>query len=579
MNKILKRVFVTTIYFLFWIVVYIIFYSTVYYNEEVILLPQFKLAHKFSVALIPFVRFLPALEISSILILFSISATRHSIFQLKRHSNIIINLITKLFVMCILASFINITMSEIVRPMLIDIKKSSEQLSKKFYENIHNTSVAIEKADYESAEQYVNVALLIWEDNQQAIALKERLTTLKAENTQDAKELQSSMPSHFITIPESIDAKEILNMAKTRIKMLDFYTASHYVDLVLQIAKNNEDLRKEAYSLQKLCAGKIDSGAFDDEMLKIQRQFEAKKIAYDALTQKDYAKAYYAFLNIHNKLLNDGNKYDPDVEKHLEIAKQKLLEEVFFIEEMDDIKNFNSSYPIQFSLKDKNVHFNIGGFYFHTTKNHVNINLSNVVYSMYRKDGTLLSQIKFPYAKIIEKKENDKNILYMLVSASSESIQLREVFDPPINLGMTLEDFNLILLAQKGSKAMTIGDLYKFIPVANSYGFDKSIYQAELSIRFADFFIFIIFTIFLAIIAFNLRPISIDKCSTLLLLACVIFPYPIYVLLESVRYVFKLLITFLINTGIIFPNIITFTLLLLSLIITTYFLYNIGYDE
>ena len=375
--------------------------------------------------------------------------------------------------MCILASFINITMSEIVRPMLIDIKKSSEQLSKKFYENIHNTSVAIEKADYESAEQYVNVALLIWEDNQQAIALKERLTTLKAENMQDAKELQSSMPSHFITIPESIDAKEILNMAKTRIKMLDFYTASHYVDLVLQIAKNNEDLRKEAYSLQKLCAGKIDSGAFGDEMLKIQRQFEAKKIAYDALTQKDYAKAYYAFLNIHNKLLNDGNKYDPDVEKHLEIAKQKLLEEVFFIEEMDDIKNFNSSYPIQFSLKDKNVHFNIGGFYFHTTKNHVNINLSNVVYSMYRKDGTLLSQIKFPYAKIIEKKENDKNILYMLVSASSESIQLREVFDPPINLGMTLEDFNLILLAQKGSKAMTIGDLYKFIPVANSYGFDN----------------------------------------------------------------------------------------------------------
>ena len=71
---------------------------------------------------------------------------------------------------------------------------------------------------------------------------------------------------------------------------------------------------------------------------------------------------------------------------------------------------------------------------------------------------------------------------------------------PPIDLQMTLEDFNLILLAQKGTNAMTIGDLYSFIPIANTYGFDRYVYQTELSMRFADFFLFIIFTIYGAIV-------------------------------------------------------------------------------
>jgi len=579
MSKILKRIFAITVYFLSWIVLYMIFYTLVYYNEEVLLLPQFKLSHKFAIAFVAFIKYLPALEIAAILILFTISSSRRSVFQLKRHSNTVFTLITKLFIMCIIASFINITMSEIVRPILIDIKNSDEILSQRYYENINNASIAIQKEDYTDAEQYVNMALLIWEDNREALSLKERIAGLMTNNMQRPKELQDSTVSRFITIPESLEAKEILNMAKTRVKMLDFYTASYYANLVLQIEKDDEDLRKEASVLQELCVSKIDSGFSNEQMIKTQRQFEAKRIAYDALVQKDYSKAYYSFLKIHDDLLNDEDKYDPDVEKYLAIAKHELSEQAFFIEELDSIQTFNSSYPIQFSLNDKNVHFNIGGFYFHTTKEDFDIHLSNVIYSIHNADGSFLSQIKYPYAKIIEKKVNGKSRLYMLVSAISEKNQSKQVFVPPIDLEMTLESFNLILLAQKGTNAMTIGDLYKFIPVANCYGFDSYIYQAELSIRFADFFLFIIFTICGAIMAFNLCPTNLNKCTILLFLACIIFPYPIYILFEIMRYVFKLLMTLLINTGVIFPNTIALTLLLIALIVVAYFLYNIGYED
>lgn len=579
MSKILKRIFVVTVYFLSWIVLCIIFYSMFYYNEEVLLLPQFKLSHKFATAFIAFIKYLPALEIVAILILFTISSSSRSVFQLKRHSNTVLTLITKLFVMCIIASFINITMSEIVRPILIDTKNSDENLSQSYYENINNASIAIQKGNYTDAEQYVNMALLIWEDNRQALSLKERIVTLMTNNVQIPRELQDSTVSQGITIPESLEAKEILNMAKTRIKMLDFYTGNYYANLVLQIAKDDENLRREAIALQELCVSKIDSGFSNEQMIKTQRQFEAKKMAYDALVQKDYPKAYYSFLKIHDDLLSDENKYDPDVEKYLAIAKQELSEQAFFIEDLDSIQTFNSSYPIQFSLKDKNVHFNVGGFYFHTTKEDFDIHLSNVIYSVYKADGSFLSQIKYPYTKIIEKKVNGKSRLYMLVSAISEKEQPHEAFVPPIDLEMTLENFNLILLAQKGANAMTIGDLYKFIPIANYYGFDPYIYQVELSIRFADFFLFIIFTIYGAIMAFNLCPINLNKCTILIFLAYIIFPYPIYILFEIMRYAFKILMTLLINTGVVFPNIIALTLLLIALIVVAYFLYNIGYED
>lgn len=581
MNKILKRTFVVIIYFLFWIVLYSIFYTVVYYNGDIVLLPQFKISHKLAVASIAFIKYLPALEIAAILILFTISASNRSVSQLKRHSNVTISLITKLFVLCIVASFINITMSEIVRPMLIDMKNSNEILSQKYYENINNASSSINREDYDSAQQYVNMALLIWEHDQQALSLKEQIASLKPSNIQNVKETQNTGMNKFITIPESLDAKEILNMAKTRAKMLDFYTANHYANLVLQIAKDDQDLRKEAISIQEMCVKKIVLGVSTDEMSSIQKQFEAKKMAYDALTQEDYAKAYYSFLKLHDDLLNTENKYDPDVEKYLALAKQKLSEETFFIEDFDESQTFNSGYNIQFFLKDKNTHFNIGSFYFHTTKNTFDIHLSNVLYSTHKMDGSLISQIKFPYAKIIEKKVDNKSRLYMLVSAISKYNPSKELttFTSPIDLEMTLEDFNLIILAQKGTKSMTIGDLYKFIPVSENYGFDRYIYQAELCIRFADFFLFIIFTLSGAVIAFNLRTLSPDRCIGLLLLACFVFPYPLYVLFEIVRYIFKLLATLIINTGIAFPNVIALTLLLFALIITTYFLYNIGYDE
>lgn len=579
MSKILKRVFATTIYFVSWIVLYMLFYIVAYYSEEVLLLPQFKLSHKFAVAFIAFIKYLPALEISAILILFSISSSRRSVFQLRRHSGVVINLITKLFFMCIIASFINITMSEIVQPMLVDTKKNAEILSQRYYENINSASLAMEKEDYETAEQYINMALLIWEDNQQALFLKERIAGLTTNNVKRFSEIQNIAVSRFITIPESLDAKEILSMANTRIKMLDFYTANYYLNLVLQIAKDDEDLKEEALVLRKLCVEKLDSGFSNEEMLKTQKEFEAKKSAYDALIQEDYSKAYYSFLKLHNDLLNNENKYDPDVEKYLAIAKHELSEQAFFIEDLDNIKSFNSSYPVQFTLKSKNAHFSIGGFYFHSVKDHFDIHLSNVLYSTYKDDGSFVSQTKFPYAKIIEKKVDGESRLYMLVSAISKNVQSKEPFIPPIDLEMKLEDFNLILLAQRGTHAMTIVDLCRFIPVANCYGFDSYMYQTELSMRFADFFLFIIFTIYGAIVSFNLCPRNLTRCTMLLVIACLIFPYPTYILLEILRHVFKLFMTLVVNTGFIFSNTIALVFLLFTLIIAMYFLYNIGYDE
>lgn len=586
MTQALKRTLIIILYFLFWFMVYSLLYMI---NEkDVVLLPQFKLSYHFSSIFITFIKYLPSLEITITLILFSTSIASLAKHKLKKHSQTIKALISKLFIACVIVSAINIIISELLRPAFIQNRNMAEQLSKKYYENINLYSVALANKDYEKASLCLKVALSIWDDSQEVLSLQAQLASME-EKQQEMPYMEEKL--NQINIPENLSPEEILNIAKDRAKIKDYYTASHYATLILKLIKNDDDeTKKEAKILQQLCFTKIGDGLSGDKLLSSQKQFEAKKQAYEALTQKDYEKAYYGFLEVHNDILAKTNKYDIDVEKHLEIARKHFLEEVFFIEEIEGIQNFNSGYNIKFNIDDKHASFNIGNFYYSSTKDGFAIYIYNLSYSKFKSDGSLLSQIKTPYAKIIEKETDGKKKLYLLLRIKSKYSQFKElpyeiaslnplIMGIPIYLGMTLKDFMLITLAQQEPHVMTILDLNAFIPISKNYGFDPNVYQAELCTRFADFFLFIIFVCFIGIFALTLRAENIHNCFSLFVISAFIFNYLIFLLLEGVRSVFKLFTIILLKIGISPPCLIVIFILFIIFIFTTYRLYNVGYKD
>ena len=585
MGNALKRVLIVITYFIFWISVYAVLY--LFSGEDVVLLPQFRSVYAFEEILISFIRVLPALEILVILLQFTAIVSPYSIYQLKKGSPLMMSLILKLLFMCIFASAFNMVCSELIRPSLISGKNNQIILSQKYYENINSYSDAIKNKDYKKAEQSLKVAFSIWDESPEVLSLQAQLANLRDDNL-----LRLDSPkedsSHVVSIPESLLPQEILDIARNRMTMLDFYTAYNYANLVLKMTKDDEELRAQGLELRDACMEKISSGSSMDEILENQLQFEAKKNAYDALTQKDYEKAYYSFLKLHQGILAKTNKYDPDVERYLEIAKNNLLEQIFFIEEIEKIPNFNSGYNIRFKRKDLNVAFNIGSFYFSSKKDSLAIYLSNLIYSQSFADAAKSFQIKIPYAKIIEKEVDGKKRLFLLAEARSQYLLEKSIPSNdsilgyeklfPLDLGMTAEDFGLIVLAQQETSAMSILDLYSFIPIANNYGFDSSVYTGDICVRIADFFMFIIFTILFAMMAFYLRPENIDRCTFHFIFASIAFPCLLFLFVEMVRQLFKFCSFLFITMRVPFPCFsILFILFILFLLLSSR-LYKLGYD-
>lgn len=146
----------------------------------------------------------------------------------------------------------------------------------------------------------------------------------------------------------------------------------------------------------------------------------------------------------------------------------------------------------------------------------------------------------------------------------------------PLDLEMSLKDFSLIVLAQQEPHAMTIIDLYNFIPITRKYGFEYNVYQAELCTRFADFFFFIICTVLASIMAFKLRPVNINKCTSLFLTSALVFPYILFVIVDVIKHLFKVFVTLIITIGIPFPSFTILLLLFIAFIGTACMLYNVG---
>lgn len=556
-------------------------------SEDVLLLPQFRHSYAFEETLLSFIKVLPALEIVIILLQFTAIVSQYSMYQLKKGSALIMNLILKLFFMCIFASACNMICSELIRPRLINEKNAQILLSQKYYENINSYSDAIKNKDYKKAEQSLKIAFSIWDESPQVLSLQAELANLRDDVIQST-EIYHEYPSHVVSIPESLLPADILNIARDRMAMRDFFTAYNYASLVIKLAKEDTNLVIEAVELKDACMEKIASGASMDEILESQYQFEAKKNAYDALTQKDYEKAYYSFLKLHDDILSKTNKYDPDIERYLEIAKKNLSEQVFFIEEIDRIPAFNSGYNIMFKRKDLHASFNIGSCYFSNKKDSLAIYLANLIYSQDMPDSSRSFQIKVPYAKIIEKEVNGRKELFLLtearyqyssdknISSNNSIIGYEKNF--PLALGMTAEDFRLIVLAQQETNAMSIIDLYSFIPIAHNYGFDSSVYRGEICTRLAEFFIFIIFTSLFAMIAFYLRPENTNKCTFHYIFAGIAFPYLLFLFVEMTRQLFKFCSLILIATGIPFPCFVSLFLLFVLFLLVSSRLYHLGYE-
>lgn len=576
-----------SIFILIYFLIAFVFCSVIYMAQENFfqVIPPFKNDYAISGMIIFFIKYIPAFQISMILMYYSITLGKYPETSFNKHSPFILQWIKRIFILCIISSFFYIIFTEGIKPGLEKKQNKIRQLSVRYSEYIANAAKAMKSAVYLAAESYADNALNIWKDSSEAQALKDQ-AAIALEKAPERK--NSPQTENNLIIPANLTAEKSLLIAESRMMTEDFYTAKYYASIAVKLSGNNKKLKQKAEDLEKKCAEKIDQG-FDSVLInKTQKEFDEKKKAYEAFTGGNYIRAYYSFMKIYQET-SIGNKYDPDAERYLQASKEKLLNQIFFINELENIPNFDSVRNIKFAVVSKSgtKKLDISGIYFFYSKEQNKVYLSDVIYSQHKYNGAIDFQIKIPYARFFETDVNGEKKLIMQITGMSRDNEFETITPEitagiyggniyePVSLNMSMEDFKLIIAALKGLNSMTLPELYQFRRSAERFDFDKKIYHREILLRLADKLLFLILSITAAIIAFRFRQPHKTKFKKSLLLFLPLFPYVSYIAAESIKQIFVLIAAAIVNAIPALSVFIGLFILIVIFVILTFILYNI----
>ena len=295
----------------------------------------------------------------------------------------------------------------------------------------------------------------------------------------------------------------LLNKARVAAEKENWFDAHYYAYLAVEVGNEKDINLEEANRL----ASEAWNHLFDPSVIKEtdeQILFRKKREAYRTLIRGDNVEAYYQFLEIAN--FSDVAARDPDVSKFLVIAEQRLVEQCFFIEEVENLRRFEAYNNIYFAIPhddgSKDVVY-IRGIMPVKNSGRMVQYLRGFSLFTYSKDGDFLRSIYVPYAKMLSQttdsfdesaklhfgiKDSFKTVPYLMlecVSKTDRNGRISPVYEydadytkenePYLNnyfvLGLPQKDFNLLCDAAAGSRKMSLISLIRFLPKTLEYGY------------------------------------------------------------------------------------------------------------
>ncbi len=420
--------------------------------------------------------------------------------------------------------------AEIFQPMINDAlsKKENRYLDYNWY--VEQSKDSHSNDEIYSALSFIDSALALYPESQEAHTLKELYERTPAEI---AVETLEYFPEFEIVNQEDefSTAATVLTMlekAREAFKNNNYFDAHYYAFIGLELGGDNNPNSQELQmiSLDSWNLLQTWSGFESTDDMKV---FELKREGYAALVEGDALKAYYTFLDLYNVI-----PYDPDVMRYFELSKNALLNEYFFIDETVDLAHFEKAKNVSFSVSRSDGLFytvHIGGVSNVRIAGNIVKYLRNYSCELQEANGTVLQSFSVPYVKLIGQplasfNDNVSAVLNLseealvprlllmsvdrntkgIVSAPSFTVGGADRLDDSLTLlPMSLEDFELILDASAGPQYINLASLLTFIPKAEQFGFSELVYSSFFLHRISYAFLWFSIFLFLAIQAWNFR--------------------------------------------------------------------------
>jgi hypothetical protein len=535
------------------------------------LISPFVSSFRFRAAILLFIDWMPALQISGILVGYALAFAKDVPESVERWSGVQLDFLKGAFIVALVCISIYAILSEGVGPAFQGKQQDSLAESGAYAEYLSVARESSEQGDFGAAEFRANAALRIWPKSPEAVSLLESIrydmASAAGENAAGTAELPNGDAEPVLPESSGLSVLSALDRARQAEAALDFYTAHYYAMLAYKLAPDTDPNKVEALRFSSRVWNRITSGTDRIQAEGAAALFAIKRQGYDAIQSGDYLRAYYILLSLQEQeaALKDS-AVDPDVTRFLEIARQGVLKSFFFIDETLNLELFEASRNVFFVIRQddgRSAAVFVHGLTYTGSGSTDVAYLRGFEYALFERDGSLSYQISVPYAKMfpygngkttrpqlllrsVDRNRIGKEI-EMEVVAGSLPDQDRSV----LLLDMPYEDLNLVFLANRGPSAMNLLDLMRFESKAERYGFSRRVYVSEILNRLADPFLILIVSVYALILGWKYRLGTNSVFKAWWILAVPLFPLISRYLIETVRYLSRVMVMLTVR---VFPS-------------------------
>ncbi len=485
-----------------------------------------------------FCRFFPALVFSSFAIGCAIAYGKDSEKAKIKFSPLIMKHFRKTMIASIVMVFCISLFVEVLVPLFEQKQARAKLKPVLFNEFLTLSKEYYVKGNMNLAFEYSYNALLLSPKDKDAIYIKEHA---EAELNSLKLILDRPEPPKFVFVPAKETKGEtitsLINKAKKAAQEEKWFDAHYYAYLAVEVGSEKDINLDEANRL----ASEAWNHLFDVKAIKEtdeQILFRKKREAYKTFIRGDNIEAYYQFLEI--STISDVAARDPDVAKFSAIVEQRLEDQCFFVEEVENLRRFEAYNNIYFSIPhddgSKDVVY-IRGITPVKNSGRMIQYLRGFTLFTYSAEGKFLRSVYVPYAKMLSQKvdtfdesakttfgikDSFKNVPYLMLESISKSgrgglispvyeydAEYTRVNKPYLNnyfvLAMSQSDFNLLCDAAAGSAKMSLISLMRFLPKTREYGYSYEVYNSDFLYRLSFPLIILICCVFMACIAWNYR--------------------------------------------------------------------------
>ncbi|MGI5067908.1 hypothetical protein [Treponema denticola] len=545
-------------------------------------LPVSLFSWKIRESILLFIFYFPFIYTSALIFAYPIIFGKFGPAKMQRRSSAMIRFIQHFFIFSLAVLSFYVVLAEAVKPILMEYQSRSvyQALTHKEYTKL--AKEAYDRNDYSQAGDHIGRALSIWPQSEDAMKLNEMIKIagekLSLDKTDSVLRKNISEEDNI-----SMTAEAALKRAEMAALAFDFYTAHYYAKLAMQTFQDGNPLKIDAENLAVRAWAEVEKGLASYKDAPSIALYKSKKAAYETLQRGDYIKAYYSFLQIDSSMrASNPDKKDPEVERFLNLSRVELEKNVFFTDELKNIPNFIMRGDISFTVGEHSHEcavIKIHGISHGSSTLRNEIYLMNVLYTRLGISNAEKWSIIIPYAKLIEVVDDEgKNRLMLQICSVDRYSEENTVYPKVLSgeiprenahnilLPMTMTDFILIEKSISGPSAMKISDLYYFSLIAEKYGLKKEAYLSEVLYRLTEPLLLLIVSLLVLILAWRFRVSPGRRLNKRLFLFSPLCPFLSYILMETLRYIFKLQIAFFVCLTPRYVSLIVFGLPVIALI-------------